>query len=416
MAKKETELVCKGYKYRIYPNKEQEQFIRSCCGASRFVYNYALGYYLDKKRELKQTDEAYYYNAFEMDHLMRELKYQQDEEGNFPYAWLSEIDTSLISYALRDLKVAFENIKKTGAGYPNFHKKGQCSESYSTQNHKVKSKYGYSMYIMDDNHVKLPKMEPVKAVIHRPIQGIIKSATISVTNTNKFFVSFLVMEPKQELSNAGGQVGIDVGLKEFYSDSNGNVVANPRFMRKAARKLKREQRKLSKILESHIVGYKKAGKGRAPIYDKPLADCKNYQKQKLKVAKISEKVANQRKYFQEVESVKIARENELVSMEDLQIKNMQRNHKLAGAISDVAWGAFKAKVAYKVKEHGGVFVTVDTFYPSSQTCSVCGYQNKETKNLKIRKWVCPECGTEHDRDINAGKNILARGKEILASA
>lgn len=413
---KATEMVCKGYKYRLYPNKEQEQFIRTCCGASRFIYNYALRYSQDRKEEAKANGETYFYSDYEMDKVIRGLKYVQDEDGNFPYEWLGKIDACLINYALRDLKVAYENIKKTGSGFPKYHKKGQCSESYSTQNHKVNSKAGFSIYIADEHHIKLPKMDLVRAVIHRPVRGEIKSATISITPTNKFYVSFLVCEPKQELGNNGGQVGIDVGLKEFYSDSNGNTVANPRFMQKSMTKLKKEQRKLSRMLESHIIGYKQVGKNRVPVYDKPLKDCKNYQKQRIKVAKISERVANQRRYFQDVESAKIARENEFVSMEDLHIQNMQKNHKLAGAIADASWGSFKTKVAYKVQEHGGVFVAVDTFFPSSQTCSVCGYQNKETKNLKIRKWTCPECGTEHDRDVNAGKNILVRGQEILASA
>ena len=398
----------RAYKYRIYPNKVQEQQIRNNCGAARFVYNYALGVYKDKKEQAEKAGEPkVYYKKYDMSKVVRALKYVQDENGEYPYAWLNEIDSVLIGYALDDLDKAFKNISKTGAGFPNFKKKGN-SGSYHTQN------INNNIYV-DNGFIKLPKITPIKIVLHRPLDGRIKSVVISYTASGKYYVAISQDIPDEKIrkSNNGGEIGIDVGIKEFYSDSNGNIVANPKFLSKAEKKLKREQRKLSKMAESHITGYRVAGKKRYPIYDKPLRDCKNYQKQRLKVAKIHEHVSAQREYLHDVESAKIARENALVCMEDLKIKNMQKNHKLARSISDVGWFDFKSKITYKVQDRGGILVSVDTYFPSSQTCSCCGYKNEKTKNLGIRKWTCPICGTYHDRDINAGKNILAKGKEML---
>lgn len=499
----------RAYKYRIYPNEEQARLIRSNCGAARFVYNYALGYYLDEKKKTEESfdlsaiditipdlneenvnsgiwsqsklnkktglitytysfpfpytkngealritettkdetktrsfdickvkggDESYvsinvklsknklkeigkvsyvitgktlFYDDYSIDPVIRNLKNVPGENGDYPYAWIKDVDSILIGYALGNLKTAFDNMYKTGAGFPNFKKKDN-SGSYHTQNNSG------SIWV-EDGKLKLPKIDPVRIKLHRPLDGKIKGVIVSYTPAGTYYAAISQDIPDDKIlsTNNGGELGIDVGLKEFYADSNGNFVANPKFAYKMSKKLKKEQRKLSRMERSHITGYKVVGDKRYPEYDTPLRDCKNYQKQRLKIAKLHERIANQREYQHNVESTKIAKENALVCMETLNIKNMQKNHKLARAISDAGWFDFKSKVAYKVKDHGGVFVPIETSFPSSQLCSCCGYRNTKTKDLGVRKWTCPSCGTLHNRDVNAGKNILARGKEIL---
>lgn len=406
----------KGYKYRIYPTKEQRTYINQCCGAARFIYNWALRTTKERSEVAKAAGEKYFYDNYKMSNELTALIHMPEVDGGFSFGWLSGLDADLRMYALLDLANAFKNIKKTSAGYPVFKQKGRCTESYTTGNRANRIR------MLDDNHIKLPKMGSVKIVLHRPIGGVIKAATISRTPTDKYYVSLRLDIPDPEVlpTNAGGKLGIDVGLKEFYSDSNGNVIHNPRFLKDALKRLRREQRKLSHIEKSHIIGYteyqdKSGHLCRKPTYDKPLSECKNYLKQKRKVAKVHETIKNQRKNFQDVTSYKLATENSIICMEDLKIKNMMQNKKLSRSIGDAAWFQFKSMLNYKLKEHGGILVSVPTFYPSSQTCSNCGYKNPLVKDLSVRSWICPSCGTVHDRDINAGINILTKGLEQLES-
>lgn len=404
----------KGYKYRIYPTKDQRDYINKCCGASRFIYNWALRTTKERSEKAKADGEKYFYDNYKMSKELTALITQPVIDGEFSFGWLSELDADMRIYALLDLANAFKNIKKTGARYPVFKKKGKCTESYTTGNRANRIR------MLDDNHIKLPKMGSVKIVLHRPIDGVIKAATISRTHTDQYYVSLRLDIPDPEVlpTNNGGHLGVHMGLSEFYSTSDGTVCHNPKFMKKSLKRLRIEQRKLSHIEQSHIIDYKEwrdknGNLCRKPIYDKPLSECKNYQKQRLRVAKIHEKIANQRKDFQNVESLKLAKENSLVCMETLTIQHMQQNARLSRHIADAAWFQFKSMVDYKMKERGGILISLPTEYPSAQTCSNCGYKNPIVKDLSIRKWECPKCKTMQIRGINAGKNLLQQGLKQL---
>lgn len=271
------------------------------------------------------------------------------------------------------------------AGFPNFHSK-HGKQSFRTRNHDNGIR-------IVGNTVKVPRVGFIKFKGLKHFDGRILNATISMSFSGKYYISLCVEQKDVVLSNDGYMVGIDVGIKEFYTDSNGNVVANPKIYRKHEKKLIREQRKLSR---------KQKGSN-------------NHDKQRIRLAIQHEKVANIRKDFLHKQSSILANENQVVCVEDLNIKGMMKNHHLAKSIVDVSWSEFFRQLEYKTKEHGGILVKVPTFYPSSQTCSVCGYQNPLTKNLAIRAWNCPKCGTHHDRDGNAAINILNKGLEILVA-
>ena len=246
---------------------------------------------------------------------------------------------------------------------------------------------------IDGDTIKLPKAGSVKIVNTRDFKGRIINATVSRTPSGRYYISLQVEEEYEVLPNEGGMTGIDVGLKTLCTDDSGGMVQNPRTLALHEKRIKRLQRSLSR---------KKKGS-------------KNRNKARLKLAREHEKVADIRNDYQHKVTAKLAKENQIVCIEDLNVKGMMRNHKLAKSISDASWGEFFRKLEYKMADHGGIVIRVPRTYPSSQLCSRCGTKNPEVKDLSVRNWVCPECGAEHDRDINAAKNILTKGLEILAS-
>ncbi|WP_278503485.1 IS200/IS605 family element RNA-guided endonuclease TnpB [Mitsuokella multacida] len=362
-----------GYKFRIYPNKTQQRLINRTLGCCRFVYNH----FLAVRRDQWQANHRSV-SYFETCKLLTDLKRQEET------SWLKEADSMALQESLRNLDNAFQNFWKLHTGYPRFKSKHSHSQSYRTRNQKNGIR-------IVDKRIKLPKIGFVKIKQSRDCNGRILSVTISRTASGKYFVSLCMEQDKENLvrSNAGGMIGIDVGIRAFYTDSLGHIVENPRHLNRFLTKLKREQRRLSR----------------------KMPKSQNRDKARIRVARIHEKIANIRKDFLHKHSTQLARENQTIAVEQLNIKGMLRNHKLAQAISDVSWSEFFRQLTYKTELHGGELLKVDTFYPSSQTCSVCGYQNALAKDLSVREWDCPECGMHHDRDVNAAKNILRKALE-----
>ncbi|KMQ09188.1 IS200/IS605 family element RNA-guided endonuclease TnpB [Bacillus cereus] len=374
-------LVNKAYKFRIYPNKEQEILIAKTIGCSRFVFNHFLGMWNDT---YKETGKGLTYNACSAQ--LPQLKIELE--------WLKEVDSIAIQTALKNLADAYKRFFKKQNDKPRFKSKKNNVQSYTT-------KHTNGNIAIVDNKIKLPKLGFIKFAKSREIDGRIMNATVRRNSSGKYFVSILTEVEIQPLEKADSAIGIDLGITDFAILSDGHKIDNNKFTSTMEKKLKREQRKLSKRA---LIAKNKG------IH---LLDAKNYQKQKRKVARLHERVINQRDDFLNKLSTEIIKNHDIICIEDLNTKGMLRNHKLAKSISDVSWSAFVSKLEYKATWYGKTIVKVSRWFPSSQICSDCGHHDGK-KSLEIRDWTCPICHANHDRDINASKNILAEGLRTLA--
>ena len=376
----------KAYKFRIYPTEEQEIFFAKTFGCVRKVYNLMLN---DRKKAYEEVKN----DPSKKMTFPTPAKYKKE----FPF--LKEIDSLALANAQLHLDKAYKNFfRDKSVGFPRFKSKKNPVQSYTTNNQNG------TVALIDSKFIKVPKLKSlVRIKLHRQPKGMIKSATISRHASGKYYISLLCKEEINELPKTNSAIGIDLGITDFAILSDGQKIDNNRFTSKMEKKLKREQRKLSRrALLAKNKGI-------------PLSEAKNYQKQKRKVARLHEKVMNQRTDFLNKLSTEIIKNHDIICIEDLNVKGMLRNHKLARSISDVSWSSFVAKLQYKADWYGREIIKVDTWFPSSQICSECGHKDGK-KPLDIREWTCPICHTHHDRDINASINILTEGLRIQTLA
>ena len=363
-------MIRKAYKYRIYPNKEQKEFFAKCFGCVRFFYNKSLS---DMNDIYKSTGKM---------KNITPASYKED------YPFLKEVDSLALANAQLNRNIAFKDFMKqrykNNKDKPNFKSK-RYDQSYTTNNQG-------SVNISSNNrYISIPKCPRIRIKMHRDFEGIIKSITVTRTTDNKYYMSLLVEEETKQAKPIDKMIGLDLGIKELIVDSNGHKYKNHKYLTKSQEKLAKEQRKLSKMVKGS----------------------NDRNKQRIKIARLYKHIQNQRNDYLHKLSRKIIDENQVICIEDLKVKDMEHKNKLARNITDASWSRLVSMLTYKANWYGRKVIKVPNNYPSSQLCSICGYKNSITKSLNIRKWTCPECGSIHDRDINAAKNILSKGIETL---
>lgn len=368
----------RSYQYRLYPNKQQEQQLQRTFGCCRFVYNQMI-----KVQEQRHDNGEPFLTKFQANEYCNHVLKQE-------YPFLKEVDKFALSNSIFNLNYAYQRFFKMKAGYPKFKTKRRSAFTYKTNysNHNI--------YVLD-HAVKLPKLKAIKAVIHRraPEDWVIKSAIVSQTSAGDYYCSIWYEYESVKPANHVDTkriIGLDYKSDGFYVASDGTVLGSPKYYRKVEEKINRQQKKLGRM---------KRGSN-------------NYNKQRKRVAKLYQKAANQRRDFAHKQSAILAEQYDIVCVENLNLRAMS-NHsfKNGKANSDNGYGLFLRFLDYKMDDAGKMMVRVDRFYPSSQICSNCGMKNELLADFSIRKWKCPNCNAEHDRDINAAKNICNEGLSLL---
>lgn len=358
-------LIRKSFRYRLYPNIDQQKKLAVQFGHARFVWNWGLNL---RKTTYQETGKGISYN--QLAGKLVELKNTPEAE------WLKEADSQALQQKLQDLDRAYTNFFEKRAKFPRFKSKRH------NQSIRFPQRFKFS-----DRKIYLPKVGWVKAIFHRPLEGKAKNVSVSKTKTGKYFASIQCEVEMPEFTPNKDEVGIDLGLKSFLMTSDGEKIDHPRHLQKAEKRLIRLQRQLSRRV--------KGSKGR--------------DKARVLLARQHEKVANQREDFLHKASRGLVDRYGFIGMEDLHVRGMVKNHRLAKSISSTGWGMFRGMLDYKARWHGSWVEKIDRFYPSSKTCSACGYVLTEM-SLEMREWDCPNCGAHHDRDQNAAVNILNQAR------
>lgn len=350
------------YKYRLYPTQEQSHQIDKTIGCARFVYNSLLA----------KAEESYQKTGKTKIDSYASLKAQ--------YSWLKDVDSYALAYAQQHLRFAYKNFFNNHKNMPKYHSKKTGKQTYTTHNIDNGLRIEKGM-------IKLPKVGFIKIKLHRFCKGKIKSATVIKTKTNKYFISILTEQTPEVIEKDISQekvLGIDMSYKELAVYSDGTKAKYPMFYRKAQKKLAHVQRN----------------------FGRTQAGSKRHETARLKIAKVYEKISNQRKDFLDKESARIAKEYDVVVIEKLNMRSMANKKMRKGkVVNDISFGMFKEMLGYKLNNNLGQLIKADKFYPSSQLCSNCGFKNIAVKNLSIREWDCPQCGSHHNRDINAAINL-----------
>ena len=361
----------KSYKYKIKPDEEQKVLLNKHFGAIRFSYNYFLN---ERKVEYETNKQTLNYN----DNSAALTKLKKQEE----FKWLKEINSQSLQHSLKGLDDAYNSFFKKRTGFPKF----------KSKHNKNSFKVLQCVRVIDSKLI-IPKFkDPIKIIQDRKFKGEIRQCTLSKTTTNEFFVSILVETDHKKFEKTRKLIGIDLGIKDFVITSDGFKYKNNRYTKTYAKKLKENQQHLSRKVK---------GSNR-------------YNKQKLKVATIHKKITNSRIDNLHKVSTELIKKYDTIFLEDLNIKGMIKNHKLAKHISDASWSKFISMLEYKALWNDKEIIKIDRFFPSSKQCNSCGYINQNLK-LDIREWTCPSCKTKLDRDLNASKNILKEGIKIISS-
>ena len=361
------------YRFRLYPNKAQTELLAKHFGCARFVYNYFLNERIDQYKLTGKSD-----NFYTQEKALTILKKQ---EGT---AWLKEVNAQSLQFALRCLEIAYTNFFQKRAKFPSFKNK-HSKNSFTVP--QAASIAGGRLFV--------PKFrEGIKCRVHRVIKGRIGKVTITKTPSGKYFASILTEEEyNTPMQPTGKSVGVDLGLKALLVTSEGETFENNRYTRKYEHKLALAQRHLSRKKKGSL----------------------GFENQRLKVARIYEKIANCRSDYLHKCSISLIRRYDTICIEDLNVKGMTKNHRLAKSIADASWSMFIAMLTYKAEWNGKRVVKIDRYFPSSQTCSVCGNKHGQTKDLSVREWTCSICGSHHDRDVNAAINILRIGLNNISA-